>query len=88
MITATEIKMDSIDATVLVAPNKGKEVTPEEFEKIRQEKMKEMGMQRGGPGGGQHMMIMSNNVISEKTSYDSSLASGNSPYSLSFFSFR
>jgi GLPGLI family protein len=58
MITATEIKMDSIDATVMVAPNKGKEVTPEEFEKIREEKMKEMGMQRGGPGGGQHMMII------------------------------
>lgn len=58
MITATEIKLDSIDAAVLVAPDKGKEVTPEEFEKIREEKMKEMGMQRGGPAGGQHMMII------------------------------
>lgn len=52
MITATEIQQDSIDTSVIVAPNKGKEVTPEEFEKIREEKMKEMGMQ-GGPGGPQ-----------------------------------
>ena len=58
MITATEIKLDSIDTSVMVAPNKGKEVTPEEFEKIREEKMKEMGMQHGGPGGGQQMMII------------------------------
>jgi GLPGLI family protein len=58
MITATEIILDSVDTSVLVAPDKGKEVTPEEFEKIREEKMKEMGMQRGGPGGGQQMMII------------------------------
>jgi GLPGLI family protein len=58
MITATEIKLDSVDTSVLIAPDKGKEVTPEEFEKIREEKMKEMGMQRGGPGGGQQMMII------------------------------
>ncbi len=57
-VTATEIKLDSVDTSVLVAPNKGKEVTPEEFEIIREEKMKEMGMQRGGPGGGQQMMII------------------------------
>lgn len=53
MITATEIALDSVDTSVLVAPSKGKEVTPEEFEKIREEKMKEMGMQQGGPGSPQ-----------------------------------
>lgn len=58
MVTATEIKLDSVDTTVIVAPNKGKEVTPEEFEKIREEKMKEMGMQQGGPAGGQHMFMI------------------------------
>jgi GLPGLI family protein len=58
MITAKEIKLDSVDTSVLVAPDKGKEVTPEEFEKIREEKMKEMGMQRGGPGGGQQMYMI------------------------------
>jgi GLPGLI family protein len=51
MTTATEIALDSVDTSALVAPSKGKEVTPEEFEKIREEKMKEMGMQQGGPGG-------------------------------------
>ena len=58
MITATEITLDSIDTSLIVAPDKGKEVTPEEFEKIREEKMKEMGMQHGGPGGGQQMFII------------------------------
>lgn len=56
--TATAITLDSVDTSVLVAPDKGKEVTAEEFEEIRREKMKEMGMQGGGPGGGQQMFIM------------------------------
>lgn len=58
MFTASEIKLDSVDTSVIVAPNKGKEVTAEEFEKIREEKMKEMGMQQGGPSGGQHMIMI------------------------------
>jgi GLPGLI family protein len=62
MITATEVKLEDVDTSVIVAPTKGKEVTSEEFEKIRAEKMKEMGMDHGGPGGpgGQHMMIIRN----------------------------
>lgn len=55
-VTATEIKTDNIDTAVIVAPTKGKEVTAAEFKQIRDEKMKEMGMQ-GGPGGPQ-MQIM------------------------------
>lgn len=52
VVTATEIKFEGVDTSVIVAPTKGKEVTAEEFETIRQEKMKEMGMQgQGGPGG-------------------------------------
>lgn len=50
VISATEIKTEEIDVSVIEAPTKGKEVTAEEFETIRQEKMKEMGMQ-GGQGG-------------------------------------
>ncbi len=57
MITATEIKLEEVDTSVIVAPTKGKEVTAEEFEKIREEKMKEMGIQQSGPGG-QQMFIM------------------------------
>jgi GLPGLI family protein len=58
MITATEILTDSVDTSVIVAPDKGKEVTAEEFEKIREEKMKEMGIQHGGPGGGRQMIMI------------------------------
>jgi len=58
MITATEVVLDSVDTSIIVAPNKGKEVTPEEFEKIRDEKMKEMGMQHGGGPGGPQMIYI------------------------------
>ena len=54
--TATEIKLEEVDESLLVEPTKGKEVTAVEFETIRAEKMKEMGMQ--GPGGGAPMQIM------------------------------
>lgn len=61
-ITATEIVMEDVDTSVIVAPSKGKEVTSEEFEKIREEKMKEMGIQGGqGPGSGMRHMIMIRN---------------------------
>jgi GLPGLI family protein len=59
MITATEILLDTVDTSLIIAPKKGKEVTAEEFEKIREEKMKEMGGQPGGPG--RHQMIMIRN---------------------------
>ncbi|HZV44729.1 MAG TPA: GLPGLI family protein [Saprospiraceae bacterium] len=52
VLTATELKTEGVDTSVIVAPTKGKEVTAEEFDQIRKEKMKEMGMQgQGGPGG-------------------------------------
>jgi GLPGLI family protein len=57
-ITATEIITDSVDTSIIIAPSKGKEVTDAEFNKIRDEKMKEMGMQGGGTMmGGQQIMI-------------------------------
>ncbi len=49
-LTATEIKLGDIDNNELIAPAKGKEITSEEFEKIRKEKMKEV--QQGSPGPG------------------------------------
>ena len=57
LITATSIQTEHVDASMIVAPSKGKEVTAEEFKKIRDEKMKEMGMMQGGPGSGQHIII-------------------------------
>lgn len=59
-ITATRISFENVDTSVIVAPSKGKEVTSEEFEKIREEKMKEMGVQ-GGHGPGMRQMIMIRN---------------------------
>jgi GLPGLI family protein len=56
--TATQITLDSVDTSVIIAPTKGKEVTAEEFAKIREEKMKEMGMQ--GNGGPMQIMIRHN----------------------------
>jgi len=55
-ITANEITLEEIDPAALEAPKKGKEVTPEEFREIQQEKLKEMGGQ-SGPGGG-HMIFI------------------------------
>ncbi len=51
MINATSINLDPVDPSVIIAPTKGKEVTREEFDKIRKEKMQEMHMNnQGGPG--------------------------------------
>jgi GLPGLI family protein len=58
LITATVISFDSVDTSIIVAPSKGKEVTMEEFEIIREEKMKEMGMQHGGSPRGPHMIMI------------------------------
>jgi GLPGLI family protein len=60
MLTATDIKLNEADKTLIVAPTKGKEVSSEEFEKIREEKMKEMNMSHG-PGGGNQMIIIRRN---------------------------
>ncbi|MDQ3017438.1 MAG: GLPGLI family protein [Bacteroidota bacterium] len=51
MTIASDIKLDSVDTSMIIAPTKGKEVTSEEFTKIREEKMKEMQMQNGGAHG-------------------------------------
>lgn len=49
-ITSTEIKLDSVDTSIIIAPTKGKEITQEEFEKLREEKMKEMNLQKSSQG--------------------------------------
>lgn len=48
--TAIKIDTENVDTSVIIPPTKGKQVTAEEFEKIREEKMKEMNM--GGHSGG------------------------------------
>lgn len=47
-ITATQIQLDNVDTSVIVPPTKGKEITSHEFEKLREEKIKEISAQRSG----------------------------------------
>jgi len=49
--TAKEISLDTLEAGVLAPPEGGREVSREEFDKIVDEKMKEMGGQRRGRDG-------------------------------------
>ncbi len=53
--TAVKIETEAPGEGVIVKPDKGKNVTREEFDKILEEKMKEMGAQPGA--GGTQMMI-------------------------------
>lgn len=56
VITAAEVKLEKPAEGSIKIPEKGKKVTRAEYNKIRDEKMKEMresGMMQGGPGGRQ-----------------------------------
>lgn len=50
-ITATDIQLGEVDASTLIAPTEGEEVSQEEWTKIRDEKMEEMKKEYGGKGG-------------------------------------
>jgi GLPGLI family protein len=54
-INATSVEFATVPNDKIEKPDKGKKVTREEFDKIVEEKMKEMGAEGGA--GGQHMMI-------------------------------
>jgi len=56
-ITATSVSKD-VDASKIKKPTEGKKVTQEEFNKIRDEKMKEMGI---APGSGNNVIIKIDN---------------------------
>jgi GLPGLI family protein len=55
VFTAVKIESELAETPAIVRPDKGRKVTREEFDKIVEEKMKEMGAQPGA--GGQQMMI-------------------------------
>lgn len=46
-LTAISIDQDPVDRSLIIIPTKGKEITSEEFEKIRKEKMEEMNRRSG-----------------------------------------
>ncbi|MGZ4035235.1 MAG: GLPGLI family protein [Bacteroidia bacterium] len=50
VVTATNIEFKTVDKTVFVKPKEGKKVTREEFNKIVDEKTKEMEKENGGNG--------------------------------------
>ena len=52
LYSATEIKLDPVDAAAIKAPEDGEEVSSEEYEKIVAEKLKEIEMRRRSRGGG------------------------------------
>lgn len=56
MIVAQKIDFKQIEKDLIAKPKKGKNVTKEEFQKIVEEKMKEMGVENGR--GGRNVMIM------------------------------
>ncbi len=59
VITATSIDNQLTDPKVLIKPKEGKKVTPEEYKKIVDDKMKEMGADHGE--GMNHVIIRYNN---------------------------
>ena len=52
LYSATEIKLDPVDAAAIKAPEDGDEVSHEEYEKIVAEKLEEIEMRRRSRGGG------------------------------------
>ena len=52
MITATSVDLEPVDKAILKKPKKGKKVSQNEFDKIVEEKNKEMEEQYGSSGGG------------------------------------
>lgn len=54
---ATDIQLEAIDPEAISAPTKGKKVSIEKFEKIRKEKLEELGIMTGKGGGIQIMTI-------------------------------
>ncbi len=56
-VVATQIEFKKLPKDALAKPDKGKELTAEEFKKIEAEKMKEMGMETGGAPGTMRMII-------------------------------
>ena len=50
-IRATQIELGTVDASRLVPPTEGKSVSREKFNKIRQERLEEMGMETSGKRG-------------------------------------
>ncbi len=54
-LIASSIDLNPVAGNIIVRPDKGKKVTKEEFDKIVEEKMKEMGAE-SGPGGARMMI--------------------------------
>ncbi|MCP4314426.1 MAG: GLPGLI family protein [Bacteroidetes bacterium] len=58
LIRATDVELKPVSKSLLQKPGKGKKVTREEFEAIRDEKLKEMGVETGGEGGSHATVVI------------------------------
>ena len=56
-MVASKVELKELSKDAIEKPTKGKEVTQEEFDKIEEEKMKEMEMEMGGSGKGMKFII-------------------------------
>jgi GLPGLI family protein len=56
-MVASKVELKALPKDAIEKPTKGKAVTQEEFDKIEQEKMKEMQEEMGGSGGGMKIII-------------------------------
>ena len=61
LTTATKILFRDLQAGEITIPDKGRKVSQEEFEKIKKEKMAEMGMQSSGGGANMKVIIRNDN---------------------------
>lgn len=58
LLAAKSIELKELDKGLLKKPSKGKEVTEEEYQAIVAEKLKEMGVEHEGAGGGDHTVVI------------------------------
>jgi len=57
-LEAISVEMKPLDKAIIKPPTKGKKVTPEEYDAIVDEKMKEMGAEHMEGGGGNHTWVI------------------------------
>lgn len=58
LLLAKSVELKALESGLLKKPSKGKEVTEEEYQAIVAEKLKEMGVEHEGGGGGDHTVVI------------------------------
>lgn len=58
VIAAKSLELKELDKDILKKPSKGKKVSPEEYQAIVEEKLKEMGVEHGDGAGSNHTVVV------------------------------